>query len=245
MFLVNGQPEDKLSLHDRGLHYGDGLFETIAVDHKRPLNWDRHYQRLQLGCKRLHIDCPASEELLAGLDKLEISASRSVLKLMVTRGPGGRGYRFPETETSPTVIHGLYEWPEYPVDYPQNGVVTRFCNFRLGNNSGLAGIKHMNRLEQVLARSEWHDPEIAEGIMLDTGDRIIAGTMSNLFLVRNHELLTPDLDSCGVAGVTRACILDAAASLDIPAATTTLYKDDLFNADELYMGNPATGEPSL
>ena len=241
MFLVNGQPEETISLLDRGFQYGDGLFETIAMDNKKPLNWDRHLGRLQEGCERLRISCPSGEVLLGDIDKLDVPGARSVLKIIVTRGQGGRGYGPPGRGCRSTVVHGVYPWPDYPPENSRGGVVARFCNFRLGINPELAGIKHMNRLEQIIARSEWDEPGIAEGIMLDTCDRVIEGTMSNLFIVRDGKLLTPNLENCGVSGITRASILDAAQKMKIPARITTLHINDLYSADELFLCNSILG----
>ena len=91
MYLINGQDCESLSANDRGLHYGDGLFETLAVHNGIPLCWDKHYQRLARGCNQLHINCPQAGLLLAEIKQLVHNEPLLVLKIIITRGAGGRG----------------------------------------------------------------------------------------------------------------------------------------------------------
>jgi len=240
MFLINGQASDTLSASDRGLHYGDGLFETIAVNKQQPLCWREHIARLQSGCKRLGIPCPEDSLLESEAKQLCNPADRGVLKIMVTRGEGGRGYRLPD-RIQPNRLLTLYPWPDYPPEYATKGVNIRLCNARLGRNPQLAGIKHLNRLEQVLARSEWDDPAIAEGLVRDTDDNIIEGTMSNVFMLQGNSLMTPVLMHCGVAGVVRHCLLELAAAEGIETTVTTFKYRDLLTADALFLTNSSIG----
>jgi 4-amino-4-deoxychorismate lyase len=238
--LVNGTPADAIGAGDRGLHYGDGLFETFAVCDGRPLCWEAHLARLSAGCRRLRLPQPdvvrLREEAGRACDGLAIG----VLKLIVTRGPGGRGYAAPAT-VQPTRILLRYPWPAHPPADGGTGVRVRVCDTRLGGNPALAGIKHLNRLEQVLARSEWDDPDIAEGLMLDEGGWVVEGTMSNLFMVSRGRLLTPSLERSGIAGVMRRLILAQAAALGLPAAEASLGLDDLQAADEIFLSNSVIG----
>ncbi len=238
--LVNGRPHNSLAIEDRGLHYGDGLFETLAVVQGQPQHWERHYQRLRRGCERLHLPLPEETLLRAEAAELCAGRDRAVLKLILTRGPGNRGYRFPEV-TTPTRIFSLYPWPEYPESYREAGVKVRICAIRLARNPALAGIKHLNRLEQVLARNEWVDPEIAEGLMLDTEGYVIEGTMTNLFLVQEGILITPDLSQCGVCGIMRERILETAAHFGIPTRIQPIRLDDLYVAEEAFVCNSIIG----
>lgn len=241
MILVNGHEQAHISAADRGLQYGDGLFETIAVSGGRPRLWQRHWRRLAAGCARLGIE---------GLDprQLQDEAQRAcadiddkaVLKLIVTRGEGGRGYR-PDRTAKATRIVATYPWPTYPEGYWQQGVAVRVCTTRLGRNAALAGMKHLNRLEQVLARREWDDPQIAEGLMLDDGGHVIAGTMSNVFMVTADRLVTPALDSCGVAGVMRGMILDIAAETALTWEELSVSRRELQQADEVFLCNALIG----
>lgn len=238
--LINGQDSVTLSAQDRGLLYGDGLFETIAVRNGAPLRWERHLQRLMLGCERLGIPCPDVTTLT--LESLELcnGQDRAVLKLIVTRGVGGRGYRAP-AQPQATRILACYPWPDYPPGHTRDGVRVRLCNTRLAQQPALAGLKHLNRLEQVLARAEWTDEEIAEGLLFDREDHVIEATMSNLFLVSDGQLFTPDLSDCGVAGIMRAMIIEIAAELGVTCSVRPITRAELFDATELLLCNSLIG----
>ncbi len=240
MILVNGAAAEVLPIADRGLHYGDGLFETLAIRDDRALNWDLHLQRLQQGCNRLDIPCPDGRRLAAEASRIMRGISLGILKLIISRGSEGRGYR-PPANSHPTRIMVRYPWPDYPGEHTQNGVVLRVCDTRLGRNPALAGIKHLNRLEQVLARAEWDDPDIQEGLMLDTDGRIIEGTMTNLFLVTETGLITPDVTDAGVAGVMRALVMELAGGIGLNVMEKAVYHEDLNSASELFICNSLIG----
>ena len=236
--LVNGEPAELISATDRGVAYGDGLFETVAVRDGAPELWREHLVRLAEGCGRLAIPCP--EEIEAEARGLCDGVERGVLKIIVTRGVGGRGYRPPE-HPAPTRLLSIHPWPDYPGEWWRDGVTVRLCDTPLGANPRLAGIKHLNRLEQVLARAEWSDPAIAEGLMRDGDGRVIEGVMSNLFVVRDGGLLTPTLDRCGVAGVVRGAVMKMAASLGITCVEGEVREETLNRADELFLTNSVIG----
>ncbi len=240
--LINGEPfgrggEDAaFGPLDRGLHYGDGLFETIRVEDGSPEFWDRHLARLAEGCERLGVPVPEGGTLGREAGRLCAGHGRCVLKIIVTRGAGGRGYRPPERPV-PTRILSRHPWPDYAPAAWREGVVVRVCTTRLATQPLLAGIKHLNRLEQVMARREWDDPVISEGLMLDTEGFVVDGTMSNLFIVAGGRLATPDLSLSGVAGVMRAVVLEAAARLKVPAEVTRITLDRVRAADEVFLTN--------
>jgi 4-amino-4-deoxychorismate lyase len=238
--LIDGKDSDQIAADDRGLLYGDGLFETFAVRNGVPQLWSQHLDRLQRDCARLGIVPPPVELLHTEALQLCAGHARAVLKIVITRGSGGRGYRLPE-QAMPRRILSLHPWPGYPEQYATQGVRARLCTLRLGSNPRLAGIKHLNRLEQVLARAEWNDPGIAEGLLLDGAGHLVEGTMSNVFLVRDGCLLTPVLDECGVAGVMRAQILEQAARLGIPGVVAPLRLDDVATAEEMFFCNSLIG----
>lgn len=237
---INGVAADRISVFDRGLQYGDGLFETVAVVAGRFLYWERHLDRLLEGCRRLAIPQPDPEVLSREGRQLAGSCARGVLKVVVTRGAGGRGYRPPE-RPAPTRIISIHPWPEHPERWRTVGVRLRVCGQRLGGGAGLAGIKHLNRLEQVMARAEWDDPQVPEGLMLDTHGRPVEGTMSNLFVVIDGTLQTPDLSSCGVAGIIRARVMELAKAMGIPCHEAKLEMTDVGRAQELFLTNSIIG----
>ena len=241
MFLVNGLLSDSVSAQDRGLHYGDGIFETIAFQDDIPLCWEAHYQRLLEGCNRLGLLCPSTALLRSEMQLLPVAGPRCVVKILVTRGAGGRGYRPPGPDSVPTRLIGHYPWPDFPPEYAVKGIKAKICSTRLGGNPLLAGIKHLNRLEQVLARGEWDDPDIAEGLMLDTHGAVIEGTMSNLFCIKDNLLMTPDISACGIAGIIRRCILELSTQLNMQARVCTLTEKEVYAADELFLCNSIIG----
>lgn len=238
--LVNGKAIDGLSVLDRGLQYGDGLFETLRIHEELPQFWDRHMFRLARGCERLQMPAPPLEQLTDEARQLCEARQSGVLKIIFTRGGGGRGYRPPD-EVHPSRIVAWFPSPHYPADYARKGVAVRMCDTRLGINPSLAGLKHLNRLEQVLARAEWRDPAVHEGLMRDVEGRVVEGTMSNVFAVRDGCLLTPDLSRCGVAGVMREVVLELAAKLAVPVQECSLEVEALMSAQEVFLTNSLIG----
>jgi 4-amino-4-deoxychorismate lyase len=128
-----------------------------------------------------------------------------------------------------------------PAAYSSQGVGVHLCRTRVAVQPALAGIKHLNRLENVLARAEWSDPAIAEGLLCDTEDNVIGGTMSNLFIAKEGRLITPELDRCGVAGVMRDLVMELAHAHGIPLQVTAISLDDLFDAAEVFVVNSVIG----
>jgi 4-amino-4-deoxychorismate lyase len=163
-----------------------------------------------------------------------------VLKILVTRGDGGRGYRPPRPATGRRILLSS-RWPDHPPTWREQGVRARWCETRLARQPALAGLKHLNRLEQVLARGEWDDPDVPEGLMLDADGWVTEGTQSNLFVWQGERLLTPALDRCGVAGVVRGLGLDLAVALGIPAAETRLTAEDVRKASAVYLTSSLIG----
>ena len=249
--LINGAPGDSaeapsLPIADRGLAYGDGVFETIAIAHRRPEFWDRHMTRLQQGCRVLRLPPPDRENLARQTDLLcralpaSGDESRAIVKITLTRGVGGRGYA-PPPRARPAIIVARYDWPTYPPHWAVDGVTVRLCQLRLGRQPALAGVKHLNRLENVLARSEWDDPGIAEGLLSDDRACLIEGTMSNLFILDEDGLATPDLKGCGVAGIMRGVILDLAAEMGLDVVIRDIKASELLNARGAFLTNSVMG----
>lgn len=230
-----------LDPRDRGLQYGDGLFETMAVCDGRIPWLSYHLRRLRAGCRRLRIMPPETAGLRREIAALALGQSRAIIKLIVTRGVGGRGYRpDPGAHGHPIIMR--YPWPAHVERRAREGIRLRVCRTRLASNPALAGLKHLNRLEQVLARMEWRDDaRYQEALMLDWQDRVIEGTMTNLFIVRAGCLLTPDLTTSGVAGVMRAIILEVAARRAVACQVAALFLSDIVGADEIFVCNSVVG----
>jgi len=238
---VDGIATDRVSVLERGLHYGDGLFETIACPHGVPRFLELHVARLREGCERLRIETPAAAALAREVHALLTPGVRAVVKLLVTRGVAQqRGYAA-SAGARPSRIALRYAWPVPAAAAAREGVRVRLATLRLGENPLLAGLKHLNRLEQVLAREEWHDPDIAEALLFSSSGRLISGTMSNVFLVRDGRLVTPRMDLCGVAGIMRRVVLQEAPACGIIASEEVLRLEDLQGAQEVFLTNALTG----
>ncbi len=235
MILINGKPEQTLSCLDRGLQYGDGLFETIALRNGKLQNWSLHWQRLTIGCERLYLPFPEEEKILDDIGQVTSGVESAVVKILYTRGVGGRGYAF--SEVTPTRIIMQFPLPKYPDTNSNEGVNLYLCKTRLAHQPLLAGLKHLNRLENVLARNEWDDTKYAEGLLCCTKGSVIEGTMSNIFMVKNKMLYTPELSQCGVRGVTRTRIIQLAEENKMKVVEDNLSLDDLWQADEIFICN--------
>lgn len=239
--LINGSFHGVISAHDRGFAYGDGVFRTIKVVNGLPEHWPMHYQTLVRDCSAIGIVCPSAETFINDFELLAtVEDVVSVVKIIVTRGEGERGYK-PPSITTPMRVMVKTGFPDYPEHYYTEGVQLHLCETRISHQPKLAGIKHLNRLENVLARMEWHDPDLAEGLMLDIDDNVIECTAANLFARFGDTLITPSLNKCGVAGITRQRILSHAETLKLKAKTEEMQLEKLLAADEVLICNSLFG----
>jgi len=236
--LINGIEQTTINVRDRGFQYGDGLFETIAYKNNQLQLWDAHLARLQLGCERLMLNAVDEAQWLADIKNLQLSDD-AVIKLSISRGVSGRGYVYNDDQPV-TRVTASYPMPDYPQSNSQ-GIKAIFCKTPISINSALAGIKHLNRLDNVLARNEWHDSDIGEGLMVDNQGHIIEGTMSNVFCVLGDELYTPALEQCGVAGVMRQQVIELAQALNIAVNIVDISKPNFLQMDGLFITNSIIG----
>lgn len=239
-YLINGQASSGLSVLDRGLSYGDGVFRTILVKAGFPHHWNLQYQKLAEDCQALNISCPSEDVLLQDIKALFDDPLDAVAKIIVTRGESARGYGYP-ADISANRIVIKSQIPAYPAINQTHGVSLHLCQLRLGLQPKLAGVKHLNRLENVLARAEWNDVKIADGLLLDTHGNVIECTMSNVFARFGKDLITPSLDECGVAGTARALIIKNAAQLNLSVKVESMSLDKLMQADEMIICNSLLG----
>ena len=236
--LIDGMHSASLPVHDRGLLYGDGVFRTLRVIAGKPLWWDEQVAKLTEDCARLGLFAPDPETWLADLEHISPSLTDGVLKLLVTRGSGPRGYQLPPAGS----VRRLMFFDATTIQTrPRAGLRMRVCALRLGWQPRLAGIKHLNRLENVLARAEWNSTEFDEGLLLDQAERVVSGVMSNIFVWRHDQLLTPRIDRCGVAGVARARLMRLAKAQGVDVQETDLSLQAVFDADEVMLTNSVTG----
>ena len=243
--LINGVAGGELSSLDRGLHFGDGVFETIACLRGRARFLALHLERLAHGCRTLGFSPPPAELLRHEVLRLAAVPERSIVKLIVTRGPATvRGYAVSGREQA-TRLAIRYPWPVEDPVLQQQGASVRLAAMRLGENPTLAGLKHCNRLEQILARGEPGAAEAAESLMLSSCGKLVSGTMTNVFLVdgpaHSPRLRTPAIDTCGVAGVMRRVVLREAERAGLTATECTLWPADLAAAGEMFLTNARVG----
>jgi len=240
----NGVAANNISIDDRAFQYGDGLFETIAIRGGQPRLWQYHVDRLARGCERLRLVMPDRKVLRDRLDAAvqhsDENAAHCTAKLILSSGVSERGY----SRQTPTVVAtfvGVFGAKSMAPTHYRDGVDTVVCNTRLALFSVTAGCKTLNRLEQVLARSEFASTAAFEGLTLDADDRLICGTMSNVFIVANDSVITPSLERCGVEGVMRRHVIDVLSKNGIEIEVRDIGEADLFAADEVFLTNSQFG----
>jgi 4-amino-4-deoxychorismate lyase len=243
--LLNGRAVDAaasgLSVLDRGVHFGDGLFETLACRGGRVRFLRLHLERLARGCERLRIFAPDAGLLRTECEQLASARDQALLKILVTRGPAtARGYA-PHGDERPTRIVLRYGWPALDPRHAVEGIAVRLANMRLGENPLLAGLKHLNRLELVMARAELADPAVFELLLFSSSGRLVSGSMSNVFIVQHGRLRTPRIDRCGVAGIMRHVVLRAARAGGRQPEEADLTRTDLDSAEEVFLTNARIG----
>jgi 4-amino-4-deoxychorismate lyase len=228
---------DAIAVGHRGTTYGDGVFETMRVHDGQLPWWPRHARRLADGATRLRVPLPDREFLEAQVVAMASGQEAGVLRLVLSRGGGGRGYA-PEPDAAPCWQLSVHPLPPEP---PSAGLQLRWCATRLAVQPLLAGLKHCNRLEQVMARDEWQQPgtlhaDADEGLMRDTGGHVVCAVSANLFVLRDGCWLTPKVDRCGVAGVCRQWALEA-----LDATEARLAPGDVEGADAVFLCNAVRG----
>ena len=248
-YIINGSFDHVISPFDRGFAYGDGLFRTMKMVDGLPESWPLHYQKLVADCAVINIVCPSAELLMSDLHQLFSPIGLSdgepaIAKIIITRGEGNRGYT-PPAITAPMRVVTKSAMPQYPDIRFSEGISLMVCETRLALQTKLAGIKHLNRLENVLARMEWTDAHmtnsIADGIMLDSAGNVIECTSANIFARFGDILITPSLHQCGVAGITRQRIIDLAYTLSLKARVEVIDLPTLLSADEVIICNSLYG----
>ncbi len=237
-WLVDGEAGAAVPPDDRGLAYGDGLFETVAWRGGRPLRWARHMARLAEGCRRLGLPPPDAGTLLDEARRLAPAAGDAVLKIVLTRGGGGRGYAPPPAARTRRML-SVHPWPRRPAF--EAGAAVVLCRTPVAVSPALAGIKHLGRAEHVLAAAELAAAGAWEGLMRDPDGWVVCGTRTNLFAVRAGVLWTPELSRSGVCGILRAEVLALARRLGIPVRVGRLSLAAVREAEELFLTNALIG----
>lgn len=243
--LINGIAADYLAADDRSVQFGDGLFETMLVRDGRVIQLAEHLDRLLVSAQRLCIDIPQTSVFIEDIDKLlgETDSACGVIKLILTRGRSSRGYQY-DSQT------GSNRLARFSDMHRQHSSILSaellhgdlcFCDTPVSVNTALAGMKHLNRLDNVLARNEFAADRYIDGLMCDIDGNIVEGSMSNLFAIRGRVLYTPDLGRAGVDGVMRNTVLELAGQAGIEYSLCTLTRPELEQMDCLFISNSLIG----
>lgn len=236
---VDGVATQEWPVADRGLRYGDGVFETMAAPKGEVVHWKRHRARLRLGCERLGINGPDDLLLERELQRLDLSEP-SVVRLTVTRGSGGRGYAPPVPQTHRRLWEVL-NWPDLDPEIYSSGIRVAFLHTTLARHGALAGIKHLNRLEQVMAARELQRIEADDGLLCDNTGAVVEAVSANVFARHDGVVTTPLVNECGVAGVLREVILEGGRKLGLDIREDVLRRADVLLADEIFLTSSIRG----
>lgn len=239
--LLNGEPAAGLPWADRGFAYGDGVFETVRVFRRQPLLWSLHWDRLRQGCERLGIPLPPGfpsilENWMQSLLDLVPPQDHSIIKIVVTRGCGGRGYR--PADMTPNVVLSYHSLPG-DIARVQRGAILKRLTYRLLEHPVLAGLKHLNRLDQVLASRELSTED--EGVLLNRDGWVIEGTKTNFLFSQGGNLYTPDLCGCGVEGVLRRYLLEQGQAHQVRVKVERIAAEQLAQFDGMAIMNSVLG----
>ncbi len=244
MHWVDGHRAESLPLPDRGLNFGDGLFETMLFAQGHLFYPDLHLARLEKGIAVLGFpDClPAVQEQLSLVAKELLSAQHTqyAVRLTLTRGDGQRGY-MPGSTCTPRVIISAaqldQDWQQQP-----SAAATSVAKIRWSHQPQLAGLKHLNRLEQVLAARERFNENVDELIMLDGESSVVSTVSGNLFAVIDGVLQTPRLNKCGIEGTRRRLIIERwSQKVGIETRELDMGMQQLQSATEVFFCNSIVG----
>ena len=238
--IINGKEQSNISIFNRNFQYGDGLFETCVVNNNQILFWEKHLSRLDIGCRKLKIKNIEEEIWLKDIKKaLSLTSKKNcVLKLILSRGNSQRGYSYsddilPVRVVIVSEVKNVQAKESFSLEYASSGY---------HSNPNLAGIKHCNRIEQILARSSLKRDE---AIMLDENQNIISVTQGNIYFIFGQSLVTPKLDRCGVIGSRRSLILELAESIELNVEEGNVSMNDAKKADEAFISNSIMGIQSV
>ena len=237
-FLINGKFQ-KISPFDRAFQYGDGIFRTFVVEDKKPRHWKYQYKKIVEDCLAMKIKPPKEKELLSDIHSLFKTKKKAVGKFIISRGVSERGYKF-----NKDILHNRFliktNMPIYPKASFKSGVSLYVCKHKL-NPSMLSGVKHLNRLENIIARQEWTSDQYADGILLDQDGHVIECISSNIFMRIGKIIYTPKISHIGIKGVTRELMIKSSAQLGFKVKESIFDLNKLLEADEVFITNSLFG----
>jgi 4-amino-4-deoxychorismate lyase len=236
MFLINGIPQETLPASDRAIQFGDGCFTTVRIAAGQICLLDAHLQRLQMACEKLLIPFVAWAELQREMVELARGNERGVLKVIISRGSGGRGYSAANC-LHPVRILSVSGYPAHYDGWRREGITLELSPVRLGRNPHLAGVKHLNRIEQVLIRTHLEQTDADEALVLDSEGVVTECCAANLFWRNGKDVFTPRLDQAGVNGLMRQFCLQQLAHSGYRVVEVHAREAVLAEADEMVVCN--------
>ncbi|EAR55176.1 4-amino-4-deoxychorismate lyase [Photobacterium sp. SKA34] len=237
MGFINSQKQGELAITDRATQYGDGCFSTIGVKQGKLLLWSLHVERLQQTLRRLAINEPNWDQVFLQAEQSAATfTDRGGVKILISRGCGGRGYSSTGCDDT-TVIFSTFNWPAHYEQWQKEGILLGVCQQQLGYSPMLAGMKHLNRLEQVLLKQEVEHKQWLDAVVLNTNNHVIETTASNIFWRKGNIVYTPDLTGSGVEGVMRRHVITLLSTLPYTLELGNYSLPDLLCADEVFITN--------
>lgn len=237
MYWINGQQQRYIDASDRAIQFGDGCFTTIAIKNTKPLLLSAHIQRLQQGCSALYLPEPDWISLKNHLiDIAALTQDNSVIKVIISRGSGGRGYS-PKGLTKATVITSLASYPDHYEKQQNNGICLEISPILLGQNAQLAGIKHLNRLEQVLIKYHLETTNADDVLVCNHDGYLVEANAANIFWRKGNDIFTPDLSLSGVNGIMRQVVIQFALKMQWGMNIVNVTTETLYDADEIWLTN--------
>ncbi|WP_342808157.1 aminodeoxychorismate lyase [Alteromonas sp. M12] len=234
--IIELSSNDRISSSDRIATYGDGCFTTMCVTNNKIELLNAHIARLKEGCARLKIDFTNWHSLQGKLEQFGLIHENQVIKAVISRGYGGRGYDTAGV-TSPHCYLSVSDMPKHYADLSRQGLTLGLSTIQLAKQPLLAGIKHLNRLEQVLIKHEMRNMQVDDVIVCDTDSHVIECSAANLFWRKGTQWFTPNLDNCGVSGVMRNHIVDVMGKSKVPLAISNHPLQSLLDCDEAFISN--------
>jgi 4-amino-4-deoxychorismate lyase len=238
LIIINGQFQDCIDVTERALQYGDGCFTTMAFTQGKLQLWSKHLARLQHNCQRLAINFNQWQALqdsaLSLIAKAEYESG--VIKIIISRGKGGRGYS-PLNVTEPSYILSCHVLPVHYASWQKQGISLGLSPIKLAMQPLLAGLKHLNRLEQVLVKQALDLTEFEDALVCDTSGNIVEASAANVFWLHKGQWFTPSLENSGVEGVMRNEVCELLSTLSQPVTETKQKFTVDFAAEEMFICN--------
>ncbi|PHM45948.1 aminodeoxychorismate lyase [Xenorhabdus mauleonii] len=235
-YWINGNQCDRIAVSDRAVQFGDGCFTTIRVEQEQPALLSLHIKRLQKGVEKLFMPEFDWLQLESQIKQAVKGCESGVLKVILSRGEGGRGYGT-DGAVAPTHILSLNPYPEQYITQRQKGISLVLSPVSLGINPYLAGIKHLNRLEQILIKRFIETSKADDALVLDSDGLLVECSAANIFWRKGKNIYTPELTQCGVEGVMRQKIIELLSKSDYNLSCVMRYPEALAHADEVIICN--------